>query len=154
MPSGEVSTASLVRHAIQQGKNVFVPYLYTNESTKPRSLMDMVALQSEEDFSSMKRDKWGIPTPSKDSVEKRARCLSLRFGSWDEGQWTADSLKDLDLIVVPGVAFDKNRQRLGHGRGFYDIFLTQYRERHGSNDEQVKMPYLGTLQQPLQHSHI
>ncbi|MBI2996207.1 MAG: 5-formyltetrahydrofolate cyclo-ligase [Candidatus Melainabacteria bacterium] len=30
---------------------------------------------------------------------------------------------NLDLIFVPGLCFDKNRNRIGFGRGFYDEFL-------------------------------
>ena len=32
------------------------------------------------------------------------------------------------ICIVPGLAFDKNGNRLGYGKGYYDKFLSQYPE--------------------------
>ena len=32
----------------------------------------------------------------------------------------------LDLMLVPGVAFDTQKQRIGHGKGYYDRYLLKY----------------------------
>lgn len=35
------------------------------------------------------------------------------------------SLSETDFILVPGLGFDRNRYRLGYGKGHYDRFLAQ-----------------------------
>ena len=50
--------------------------------------------------------------------------ISEQFGI---GEPTGDDYNDLTkitVIIVPGVAFDKNRNRMGRGRGYYDKLLS------------------------------
>ena len=120
MPTGEVKTDGIVRHALEAGKQVYVPYLYKKrlEGKKdPVPLMDMATLCSKEDYSSLERDKWGIPSLKKSSLSKRMLCI-------EENEVPRND--DLDMILVPGVAFDTSMGRIGHGRGYYDRFLAAY----------------------------
>ena len=149
MPDGEASTRSIVEDALRHGKKVFVPYLYREQlpgSSKPTSVMDMVSLHSEADYNALRPDKWGIPTPDEASVHRRTRVLG------DQGKAHVNSANEnrhLDLMVMPGVAFDHELRRLGHGKGFYDFFLHRYQQSigiksiDGSPTERIGMPYLG-----------
>ena len=52
--------------------------------------------------------------------------LQLKKGSYDimepiPGSCSTAKITDIDLIIVPGVSFDKNLNRLGYGGGFYDL---------------------------------
>jgi 5-formyltetrahydrofolate cyclo-ligase len=127
MPGCEIQTDPIVRDALVSGKQVFVPYLHKSGlplGEGPVRLMDMVSLKGIQDYESLQRDKWGIPSVDSATVHERQRSV----GELD-GERSADI--PLDLILLPGVAFDLDPEtgavrRLGHGKGFYDYFLHRY----------------------------
>ncbi|KAK8210235.1 hypothetical protein M8818_003723 [Zalaria obscura] len=116
MPGREISTGEIVDDALRSGKEVFIPFIYktpTDESHKVRKeVMDMLQLRSLEDRNSLKADKWGIPSIGSDTVDGRLNC----FGGMGvtDGAMPEDRGDSLDVIVMPGLAFDLDLSRLGH----------------------------------------
>lgn len=149
MPTAEISTRTIVLHALQEKKEVFVPFIYKFMISNPtglKSAMDMVSLQSPEDYESLQPDPWGIPTPSKETMKGRNYVL----GEKEIGHCNVDDTRkeDLEVIIMPGVAFDRKLSRLGHGKGFYDSFLQRYQRLHisdASGSTKNNMPYLGEV---------
>jgi len=156
MPSGEVSTTSIVYDALERGKKVFVPYIHKLATPAPgghKSVMQMVSLLSREDFESLTPDSWGIPTPSQGSIAGREVCLCHPEGPVDHHVASGEGDVSLDMIVMPGMAFDRDLNRLGHGKGFYDIFLKGYHERNvkGKSRHMPSLVGLGLKEQILPH---
>ncbi|KAL1976738.1 hypothetical protein VTN31DRAFT_3020 [Thermomyces dupontii] len=137
MPQGEISTTGIVRDALTSGKEVYVPY--THKVTQA-SVMDMLRLYSMDDFESLKPDKWGIPSLAEESIPTRQNC----FGGHGIAPTRSRSPEDagLDLIVLPGVAFDTGMRRLGHGKGYYDHFLNRYNKEVAGTVRANSRPYL------------
>lgn len=102
---GEINTRDLIRNIFETNKACYVP-CFTGSAT-----MTMVKLKSWEDFLSLPVNKWNIPEPAADEVREDAL---------DE--------QGLDLIIVPGVGFDAEMNRIGHGRGYYDRYIQQCSE--------------------------
>lgn len=51
----------------------------------------------------------------------------------EEKMFTHALVKELkSLILIPGAAFDRQRGRMGYGKGFYDRFLADYIELSGA----------------------
>lgn len=139
MPN-EVSTAGIVRDAFNQRKQVYVPYVHSlnPKPAKGRaSVLEMLQLRSIEDYESLQPDNWGIPSLDAQTVPERMNCLG---GYGVSGEHKEQNTGGLDLIVMPGVAFDENFQRLGYGKGFYDHFLDRYMNETFAT---VPKPYLG-----------
>lgn len=53
----------------------------------------------------------------------KERLVKGPYGILEPMVKTCVSLEHLDLVIVPGVAFDEKGHRLGRGKGYYDRFL-------------------------------
>ena len=99
---GEVETKEMIKEARKLGKIVAVPVCSRNRIIKPCLLREKARLV---------RGLYGINEPAiKEFIASEA----------------------LDLVVVPGVAFDRNGNRLGRGKGYYDKFLRNLPKRSTS----------------------
>jgi len=93
---GEIDARDIARAAWAAHKRVVVPKVRRGR----RGLMDAIEIRSLE--ADLEVSGWGIPEPTCDKP-------------FDAGE--------LDLIVVPALAFDRRGNRLGRGGGYYDRFL-------------------------------
>ena len=106
---GEVETRPILTQAILDGKRVAVPVIL--KRNKKLMVAEIKDLGKDLTF----RGPFGIPEPHRSSRRRIAPA-------------------ELDLILVPGVAFDKKGRRLGRGGGYFDRFL---------DDLPTKVPRIG-----------
>ena len=94
---GEIDTKPIIDYALTIGKKIYVPKTY------PKRKMAFAKYQG---MDALEKTKFGIyePTAEADFIEKDA----------------------IDLMIVPGLFFRPDGYRVGHGGGFYDIFLADY----------------------------
>ncbi len=52
------------------------------------------------------------------------KLVTSRFGT-KEPPNSANIVNNIDTLIVPGIAFDKQGYRLGYGKGFYDKYLAR-----------------------------
>ena len=142
----EISTKEIICDAFDHGKTIFAPYLHRDANVnlisfeKPRMIMEMLQMKSKEEVETYKPDRWGIPTMSTASVSTRKNCLGGTGVDREKVESHSDMI-GLDMIILPGVAFDHFFGRLGHGKGFYDYFLDEYQRSVSSTS--LRMPRLG-----------
>ena len=103
MPS-EVETSTLAVKAWQEGKSIAVPRVDWDGKR-----MEPVEIRS---------------------LDVGMHTTGPRLGSGSGGMkepvtGTAVPLGLIDMVVIPGMAFDRRGFRVGRGRGFYDRFLAQ-----------------------------
>lgn len=86
----------------------------------------MYPLSSLSQYEALEINKWGIREFTPDQIEHFVR-----------------EQDELDVIIVPGLAFDGSGRRIGHGRGYYDRFIEQVERR--ANDRGREPPLTGVL---------
>jgi len=92
----EVITHKMIKEYLSSGKEVFVPV-----TDKENRCLNISRLE-----------RWGdLVVGAYDILEPKKECVKEL------------SIDLIDLVVVPGVAFDESGNRLGHGMGYYDGFL-------------------------------
>jgi 5-formyltetrahydrofolate cyclo-ligase len=94
---GEIQTHAILQKVLESGKLLALPRVAGAIKSGLLSLHHVLDLQT------LVRSKWGILEPEQEADEI--------------------TLQDVELIIVPGTAFDRNGARLGAGGGFYDRLL-------------------------------
>jgi 5-formyltetrahydrofolate cyclo-ligase len=103
MPDNEINSDAAIAHAVRADKTIYVPQVGANFEQADMELRRVPSTTDERFHYSWPRNKWGIPEPA--------------------GDLPAAQPGDIDLVVVPGLAFDRAGNRLGQGKGYYDRFL-------------------------------
>jgi 5-formyltetrahydrofolate cyclo-ligase len=98
----EVRTRSFLPEILKHGKRLVVPYCVGDE----------LALFCLRDLDELALSTFGILEPKPKLQAQADRRI-------DVGQ--------IDLVMVPGVAFDRRGGRVGHGKGYYDRLLRRAR---------------------------
>ncbi|MCR4604552.1 MAG: 5-formyltetrahydrofolate cyclo-ligase [Eubacterium sp.] len=105
----EVITDKINQRAIADGKELYLPKTYTD-----REVMDFYRVN---DMNDLQPGVWGIREP----VDTTSERLDLnRFEPTEI------------FAIIPCVAFDSERNRLGYGGGYYDRFLIDHDGRVGT----------------------
>ncbi|BCJ87183.1 5-formyltetrahydrofolate cyclo-ligase [Effusibacillus dendaii] len=107
---GEVETEQIFRWGWNAGKTMAVPVSKPAE----RKIIP-VRLNS---FEELTAGPYGIREP-----DMHVQLAAGHLNALPD----ALSVQELDVVIVPGVAFDRKGGRLGYGGGYYDRFLPQLR---------------------------
>ena len=95
----EVDTRALIGACLKQGKRVAVPVVMPGTRTLAHALID--------GLDQLVVGPWGLAQPDPAAAT-----------------WLPAEAR-IDLVVVPGLAFDRRGHRIGWGGGYYDRFLAQ-----------------------------
>lgn len=120
MDQGEIKTETMIQNAFQDGKTVFLPRCYYQKT--------LDTISSNYSLSSKKLHINFHKVPSFEYIKSLKPQGPYKLREPETSLETSFDAKGLDLVVVPGVAFSRNMERLGHGGGFYDEFIARNNE--------------------------
>lgn len=103
----EVETHRFMEQAIRDGKKVAIPKILGVQEEKQKRYMEFCYITSLEE---LKVGYQGILEPEHTLIAKEEKAL----------------------ILMPGLAFDREYNRLGYGGGFYDKYLETHKENQYS----------------------
>eukprot|EP00871_Galdieria_phlegrea_P005892 jgi/Galph1/790/GphlegSOOS_G5470.1 len=112
----EVNTFGILERIFQSGKRCYLPRIKAN------TILEFYEADSLQEILSWEPNQWGIREPP---ITKKKLILDKT---------------SLDLIVVPGLAFDPYGRRLGRGKGYYDRFISTCKQ--ATKDLGKKQPFL------------
>lgn len=104
--NNEVKTGEIINLFLSKGKRVAIPAVEKYGKTAKSRIVAYQINSLEEE---MQKGAYGILEPVKDI----SRVVDP---------------KEFELVLVPGVAFDRNGNRIGFGAGYYDKFLCKTRK--------------------------
>lgn len=106
----EADTHELIKQSLEYGKKVYVP----------RVEADKMEFYEITNLEGLVVSKFGIPEPLKE--EQKTFLYQHRNYNYNN---STDNMENpySNLILLPGLAFDRNGNRVGYGQGYYDRYL-------------------------------
>ncbi|CUX50358.1 5-formyltetrahydrofolate cyclo-ligase [Clostridium sp. C105KSO13] len=112
----EVSTEKLISYSLKMGKKVAVPKIIVDNSAAKENTSGF--LEKSAAFKQKRRMEFYY-------IESTDELSKGYFGIMEPPE-KAPACGDSVLVIMPGVAFDRQCNRIGYGKGFYDFYLRQH----------------------------
>ncbi|KAI9912653.1 hypothetical protein PsorP6_006728 [Peronosclerospora sorghi] len=119
----EAATTELLQTAFASNKKVYVPKIM-GPSADDLTMLQVQSMDEIQRFPKVASPLWTYLPVSRSRFHPSVLT--------DTGIPRQDAMQcdEIDLVLLPGVAFDRRGGRLGHGKGFYDSFLRRLMEHY------------------------
>lgn len=97
----EINTNIIINDFLNKNKKVFIPI--SNPKDNSLTISELKSLEND-----LEKGHFGVLEPKRDCIRTSSPDI-------------------LELIIVPGLVFDKSGYRIGYGGGYYDRFLSNFK---------------------------